>query len=212
MIIDEGATKFEPDLQVQARDVDKTSEITYSIIAGNINNLFSIEPQSGKIIVANIHGLDMTNVTSNVIVLTVEANDGKFTSACLVNITVHDVNNNAPAFTRESYISSVSENAPVGTTVETVVATDADSGVNAEVKYRIQKGAFDDFNTTEGGLVTVARKLDYDRRNTYHIEIIGVDQGTPSLTGTTTLTVSILNSNDKLPYFVPATQRAEVSN
>lgn len=210
VIIDEGATKFEPDLQVQARDVDKTSEITYSIIAGNINNLFSIEPQTGKIIVANIHGLDMTNITSNVIVLTIEANDGKYTSTCLVNITVHDVNNNAPAFTRESYISSVSENAPVGTTVETVVATDADSGVNAEVKYRIQKGAFDDFNITETGLVTVARKLDYDRRNTYHIEIIGVDQGTPSLTGTTTLTVSILNSNDKLPYFVPATQRAEV--
>lgn len=50
-----------------------------------------------------------------------------------------------------------------------------------------------------------------DRRNTYHIEVIGVDQGTPSLTGTTTLTVSILNSNDKLPYFVPATQRAEVN-
>lgn len=97
------------------------------------------------------------------------------------------------------------------TSVETVTGTDADSGINAEIKYRIQKGAFDDFNISDStGLVTVARKLDYDRRNTYHIEIIGVDQGTPSLTGTTTLTVSVLNSNDKLPYFVPATQRAEV--
>lgn len=98
-----------------------------------------------------------------------------------------------------------------GTSIETLTATDADSGINAEVKYRIQKGAFDDFNISETGLVSVARKLDYDRRNTYHIEVIGVDQGTPSLTGTTTLTVSILNSNDKLPYFVPATQRAEVN-
>lgn len=74
VIIDEGATKFEPELQVQARDIDKTSEITYSIIAGNINNLFSIEPQTGKIIVANINGLDMTNVASNIIVLTIEVN------------------------------------------------------------------------------------------------------------------------------------------
>lgn len=71
-VIDEGAMKFEPDLQVQARDVDKTSEIIYSIIAGNVNNIFSIEPQTGKIIVANINGLDMTNVTSNVIMLTIE--------------------------------------------------------------------------------------------------------------------------------------------
>lgn len=95
--------------------------------------------------------------------------------------------------------------------METLTATDADSGVNAEIKYRIQKGAFDDFNISETGLISVARKLDYDRRNTYNIEVIGVDQGTPSLTGTTTLTVSIFNSNDKLPYFVPVTQRAEVN-
>jgi hypothetical protein len=30
------------------------------------------------------------------------------------------------------------------------------------------------------------------------------------LTGTTTLTIMVLNSNDKNPYFNPATQRAEV--
>lgn len=71
-VIDEGAMKFEPDLQIQARDIDKTSEITYSIIAGNVNSLFSIEPRTGKIIVADIHGLDMTNVTTNNIILTIE--------------------------------------------------------------------------------------------------------------------------------------------
>lgn len=210
-IIDEGAMKFEPDLVIQARDVDKTSELTYSIIAGNVNNLFSVEPQTGKIIVANINGLDMTNVPTNNIVLTIEANDGKYTNTCTVNITVRDVNNNAPVFSRDSYVTSVLENAPIGTSVETLTATDADSGINAEIKYRIQKGAFDDFNITETGLVSVARKLDYDRRNTYNIEVIGVDQGTPSLTGTTTLTVSVINSNDKLPYFVPVTQKAEVA-
>jgi len=56
----------------QAQDADKTSYITYSIIEGNINNLFSINPQSGEITVSNPHGLDMTNVSSDVIVLTVE--------------------------------------------------------------------------------------------------------------------------------------------
>lgn len=37
-----------------------------------------------------------------------------------------------------------------------------------------------------------------------------MDLGTPSLSGTATLTVSIINSNDKDPYFTPATQHAEV--
>lgn len=34
--------------------------------------------------------------------------------------------------------------------------------------------------------------------------------GIPSLSATTTLSVKIINSNDKDPYFIPATQRAEV--
>lgn len=86
-IIDEGAAKFEPDLQVQARDIDKTSSITYSIIAGNIHNLFSIEPQTGRIIVANISGLDMTNVPTNNIVLTIEVSLMYFHSFFHINGT-----------------------------------------------------------------------------------------------------------------------------
>lgn len=59
-----------------------------------------------------------------------------------------------------------------------MVATDADSGVNAELVYRIQKGAFDDFAINNvSGVVTVSKKLDFDKRNTYHIEIIALDKG-----------------------------------
>lgn len=66
----------------------------------------------------------------------------------------------------------------VGTVVEEVTATDADSGVNAELVYRIQKGAFDDFAINETtGVVTVSRKLDYDEKNTYHVEVIAFDKG-----------------------------------
>jgi len=209
--IDEGATKFETRLQVQAQDADKTSYITYSIIEGNINNLFSINPQSGEITVSNPHGLDMTNVSSDVIVLTVQASDGLFSNVATVTISVHDVNNNHPVFARESYVASVQEDSAVGTNVEQVLATDADSGVNAQIKYRIQKGGFDDFHIDdETGVVSIASKLDFDRRSIYNIVIIAVDGGSPVLTGTTTLTVTILNSNDKDPYFDPSTQRAEV--
>lgn len=34
--------------------------------------------------------------------------------------------------------------------------------------------------------------------------------GIPSLSGSTTITINIVNSNDKDPYFTPVTQRAEV--
>lgn len=72
-----------------------------------------------------------------------------------------------------------------GTVVEEVTATDADSGVNAELVYRIQKGAFDDFAINEtSGVVMVSRKLDYDEKNTYHVEVIAFDKGKIIITST----------------------------
>jgi hypothetical protein len=43
------------------------------------------------------------------------------------------------------------------------------------------------------------------------MEIVASDMGTPSLSGTATLTVNILDSNDKVPSFTPQTQRTEIS-
>lgn len=58
--------------------------------------------------------------------------------------------------------------------------------------------------------MSVSSKLDFDRRNTYTMEIIAEDKGEQSLTGTATLIVNVINTNDKLPYFIPTTQKAEV--
>ncbi|KAK7790843.1 hypothetical protein R5R35_010718 [Gryllus longicercus] len=212
VVIDEGATRFEPQLQVQARDLDKTSQIVFSIVDGNVNNMFSIDPHSGELTINNLKGVDMTNVSKDDIMLTIQANDGKFSSTATVQIVVRDVNNNAPAFVRDNYVAFVQEDASVGTSVEQTMAIDADSGINAEIKYRIQKGAYDDFSVDETtGLIQVSNKLDFDKRSQYGIELIAIDGGTPSLTGTTTVSITVLNSNDKDPVFDPPTQRAEVS-
>ncbi|XP_049820113.1 cadherin-87A isoform X2 [Aethina tumida] len=211
VFVNEGAVKFDPDLIVEARDADKTSHITYSIVAGNEMNLFSIDPKLGKIRISNNKGLDVTNDTDNVIVLTVLASDGKFTSTAMVNITIRDINNNAPKFEKENYVESVKEDLPEGSSIIQLQATDADMGLNAEIEYSIQKGSYDDFsidNTT--GLIKIVNKLDFDRRNTYNLEITAEDHGEPPLTGTTTLTINVINTNDKMPYFKPTTQKAEV--
>lgn len=45
-------------------------------------------------------------------------------------------------------------------------------------RYRIQQGSFDDFiidNTT--GSISIARKLDYDKRESYRIEVVASDLG-----------------------------------
>uniref|UniRef100_A0A182Y7D4 Cadherin domain-containing protein n=1 Tax=Anopheles stephensi TaxID=30069 RepID=A0A182Y7D4_ANOST len=211
--VDEGASVFEPPLIIRARDPDVVSEINYRIIGNEaVTRHFEIDKRTGQLTISKSVALDVNHLKSENVFFGVEATDGLYTTLCNVNITIRDVNNHAPQFARENYLTSIEENFPIGTIVERLQAIDLDTGINAEIRYRIQQGSFDDFtidNTT--GVVSIARKLDFDRRNTYQMEIVASDSGTPSLSGTTMLTVSIINSNDKAPYFTPTTQRAEVS-
>lgn len=96
--------------------------------------------------------------------------------------------------------------------MEELNATDLDTGENADISYRIQQGSFNDFHIdNRTGVVTIARPLDYDVRPNYSLEIVASDRGIPSLSGTATMTINIVNSNDKAPYFTPTTQRAEIT-
>ena len=65
--------------------------------------------------------------------------------------------------------------------------------------YRIARGAHDDFTIDpENGLITVSGRLDFDRRAKYVMEVVASDGGSPSLSGTATLTVEVMNKNDKV--------------
>jgi hypothetical protein len=91
-------------------------------------------------------------------------------------------------------------------------ATDLDTVVNVEIRYRIQQGSFDDLQIdSKSGFVTISRELDFVSRNLYVMEIVASDMGTPSLSGTATLTVNILDSNDKALSFSPQTQQKKIS-
>lgn len=108
-VVDEGAEKFEPELKVQARDKDKTSKISYSLVDGNEKGLFNIDPDTGVISITNKGPVAVTNSSQDWIALTVQASDGAFTDNTTVNITVRDVNNNIPVFPHDLYTANIPE-------------------------------------------------------------------------------------------------------
>lgn len=80
-----------------------------------------------------------------------------------------------------------------------VLARDCDSGVNSELSYFIPS---EDFDITAGGVVSPARRLDYERPNhIYEFVVIAVDAGTPPRTGTASVRIRVANSNDEAPVF-----------
>ena len=182
--IDEGEEHFQPSLIVTANDLDDSSRLRYKITNGNIKNLFRIDKITGEILVNSNEGLRLDNIPTNKIVLSVEVTDGTNVDTATVEIGVRDVNDRSPTFEMSEYTAMIPEDTQTGVIVEQVKATDADFGANAEISYRIQKGAYDDFAIDPNtGEVTLSGKLNFDTRSSYQLEIVAMDGGEPSLSG-----------------------------
>ncbi|XP_028975081.2 protocadherin alpha-8 isoform X26 [Esox lucius] len=121
-----------------------------------------------------------------------------------VIVDVLDVNDNTPVFTNDEYSVSLNENAPLGTMVIRVNATDSDSGQNGNVIYsfgndmnsKLRK-LFDVDNLT--GEVTVKGLLDYEEKDSYLIDIQASDQGHIPLTTDKSIKIKIIDLNDNAP-------------
>ena len=84
------------------------------------------------------------------------------------------------------------------------MASDADQGLNSRILYHIVDGNPDNAFTISppySGVVRTNIVLDREIREQYRLTIIATDQGNPQLTGTTVLSVRVIDVNDNQPTF-----------
>ena len=118
-----------------------------------------------------------------------------------LTITVTDVTNenNAPVFA-EGATATVSYAENVTTAVTTVVATDADAGQTITLALSGDDGGL--FSITTAGVLTFNMAPDFEmptdtgRDNVYEVTITATDNGTPAMTATQALTITVTNEDD----------------
>ncbi|XP_060800580.1 fat-like cadherin-related tumor suppressor homolog isoform X2 [Amyelois transitella] len=88
---------------VRALDADASpvpTNITYSIVAGNPDGLFSIDEITGEIVTTG-RTLDRETMASHA--LEVQCSDGELSTTARVRVSLADVNDHEPVFTQRSY-------------------------------------------------------------------------------------------------------------
>ncbi|XP_027132851.1 protocadherin alpha-8-like, partial [Larimichthys crocea] len=174
------------------------------------NDYFRLEVkdkgEDGKIPILVVQkSLDREAAGSHSLVLTA-LDGGKPPKSGDINIIVNvlDINDNAPVFTTDVYSVMLDENAPVGTTVIQVNATDSDEGPNGEVVYSFSSivnrrllNLFDIDPST--GKMTVKGLIDYEEKDRYEIEIQASDKGLAPLTSQKSVIIKIVDVNDNPP-------------
>ncbi|XP_056155832.1 cadherin-10-like isoform X2 [Lampris incognitus] len=123
------------------------------------------------------------------------------------NVKIHDINDNEPKFSKELYFASVPEMSEVGTSVITVTATDADDqtyGNSAKLVYSILQGQpYFSVDSENGTIKTALPGMDREVKEHYQVVIQAKDMAGQmgGLSGTTTVSITLLDVNDSPPRF-----------
>ncbi|XP_041799585.1 protocadherin beta-16-like [Chelmon rostratus] len=135
--------------------------------------------------------------------LVLTAEDGgepQMTGTMQIHVTVLDVNDNAPVFSKPVYKASITENSVMGTLVTKVSASDVDKGSNGEVTYVIGN-SMDTvsklFHINSEGDVILDGAIDYEKEKNYHIDIEAIDLG--GLSDSSKIIIDVIDVNDNSP-------------
>ncbi|XP_029446778.1 cadherin-19 [Rhinatrema bivittatum] len=184
---------------VTARDPDKEdSPIRYSIVRSKyINRWFSIDAYNGSITITKPLDRELT-AWYNLTITATETENSNQVSKVPVYIWVLDINDNAPELPQH-YKTYVCETVKAGQLIETVSAVDKDDPVEGHHFYfTLAPEATNNSNFTirdnqdnTAAILTRRNGFNQHEKPVFYLQILIADNGTPSLSSTNTLTISV---------------------
>ncbi|XP_063065516.1 cadherin EGF LAG seven-pass G-type receptor 3 [Engraulis encrasicolus] len=198
--VSEDAPSFTSVLQISATDRDSSTNgrVQYTFQNGEDGDGdFTIEPTSG--IVRTMRRLDRESVPFyELTAYAVDRGVPPQRTPVHIQVTVTDVNDNAPVFPADDFEVQVKENSAVGSVVAQITATDPDEGPNAQIMYQIVEGNIPEIFQMDifSGELTSLIDLDYEVRNEY---VIVVQATSAPLVSRATVRIKLVDQNDNAP-------------
>ena len=169
----------------------------YSLFEGNTNN-FAINSDTGLLRIETPLDRERTSSYS----LTVRFVEDSTSVDVNVEVSVEDENDNAPQFSQMLYDVMVREDAALNSLVVSASATDRDFEANGTVSYSLDDNVNMVFQLDQHtGAIHTAARLDYEQQNRYQFRVTALDGGSPSMSSTVTVFVSLINVDDECPRF-----------
>ncbi|XP_068602561.1 protocadherin-8 [Brachionichthys hirsutus] len=133
-----------------------------------------------------------------------------------VEIEVRDINDHTPHFPRNETHLDVVEDAPLGSRFPLPTALDLDVGENYIQSYNISPSNHFaiDVRDREGGVkfaeLVLVKELDREVEDSYTIQLTAADGGADSKSGSMSVHVKVLDSNDNSPTFEHSSLKVEL--
>uniref|UniRef100_A0A9J8ADP7 FAT atypical cadherin 2 n=1 Tax=Cyprinus carpio carpio TaxID=630221 RepID=A0A9J8ADP7_CYPCA len=193
-------------LQVRAIDLDgpPNNFIMYSIVSGDPQQQFSIDPRTGHVTVRSM--LDREEIMHySLTVQAADEGDPPLSSAVQVTVTVSDVNDNPPMFSQINHSLVLQEGEAVGSGILQLLVTDRDTPQNGPpFSFYIVSGNEDrSFHIDQGGLLSVSSPLRRRGKPQHLLKIQVTDSGNPPLSSICVVKISITEQSRYPPTVTP---------
>uniref|UniRef100_A0A7N6BPP7 Protocadherin-16 n=1 Tax=Anabas testudineus TaxID=64144 RepID=A0A7N6BPP7_ANATE len=194
-----------------AVDADKGQLTTqgYLIKDGNVGQAFTLETRRGSnevLYLDLVVNAILDREKRSTYTLSLEAFDGgspKRTDQMTLDITVQDINDNAPVFNQSRYHAIISENLQPGSNILQVFASDADEGDNGMVLYEINRRQSDPDRyfviDSRTGIITLNKPLDFEMRRVHELVVQAQDNATQPEVTNAFVTIHVRDYNDNQP-------------
>ncbi|KAF0763784.1 protein dachsous [Aphis craccivora] len=196
-------------------------QVKYTLRHSDVSQqVFDLDRSTGALIVAGrVDRETKATYEMEVHALDTGASTNPQSSSVSVRVEVLDVNDNAPRWSEDPVLITVTEDAAVGSVVYNFTASDADAEANAELRYTFvhphpkleQHGTESAFSLDPlTGMLTLVEPLDYETTREYVMVVRATDQAvniTERLYADVTARVVVQDTNDNGPRIVSPTFR-----
>ncbi|XP_060565651.1 protocadherin-7-like [Ruditapes philippinarum] len=185
-------------ITAEDRDDGGNGYVSYSLVGNNSNLPFEVLPDGTLKTVDSFDREKIAHYDFQVLAID-NGIDIRRSNTANVTVFVTDINDNAPIISYPqdtNVVKYITYMMPADTQVMKIEATDADEGKNAELSYSIfKRNDTKMFRIGRNGEIYVARKLYETEVDSYFLEIVVSDNGTPVKRAWTKVTIDVLTKN-----------------
>ncbi|XP_060765567.1 protocadherin alpha-2-like [Neoarius graeffei] len=191
------------DLNINTHDLEYR---LFQIVSGSNKKYFDVNLKTGALFVSERIDRETFCNLDQKCVLNIEALAQNPHHLYRIEITILDINDNAPHFPLDTFKLNVTENAVPGERFLLPVAEDNDISSNALKDYRLSTNEFfsidvqNDEQSVSAELV-LQKALDREKLSSLRLLLSALDGGKPPKSGTLNIIVNVIDVNDNSPVF-----------